>query len=217
MKRHSRSAFTLVEMLTVMAVIGVLAGLVISVFGGVQSKANRSRAQTEIQAISAACENYKNEFGSYPQNTDSDALDPRTHANPLSTNYIRASLFLYQELSGDLNADGVAGDIVSGTEPSKSYMPDGFRPNMLERNTARTQILFVKDPYGNCYGYSTAGLAQEKDFQFRIRQDKSAERPKDSSRKGFNPTFDLWSTGGKIPKASATTSFDQGPWVKNWQ
>lgn len=216
MKRHSKSAFTLVEMLVVLAVIGALAGLVISAFVGVQRNGNHKRALTEIQAISTACENYKNEFGSYPQNEDSDALDPRAHGNPLDTNYLRASLFLYKTLSGDLNANGRADDFI-GTQLATSYFADGFRPNMLAWNSARTEVLFIKDPYGNCYGYSTAALAQEKDFQFQIRQNESTQRPKDSARKGYNPTFDLWSTGGKIPRASSGSSFDQGPWVKSWQ
>ena len=49
-------AFTLIELLTVMTIIGILAGLILMVSGFVQKKAAVSRAEAEIQAMSAACE-----------------------------------------------------------------------------------------------------------------------------------------------------------------
>src|SRR6266516_4185022 len=59
-------AFTLIELLVVMAIIIVLAGLILSTVGYVQKKGARSRAETEIAAISAACESYKADNGVYP-------------------------------------------------------------------------------------------------------------------------------------------------------
>src|SRR5947209_17288448 len=60
------AAFTIIELLVVIALIIVLAGLVFSTIGYVQSKAARSRAETEIAAMSAALENYKSDNGIYP-------------------------------------------------------------------------------------------------------------------------------------------------------
>ena len=63
-KRHSFvvtkvGAFTIVEVLIVIAIILVLAGLILATSGYVQTKGKRSRAEAEIAAISTALENYK--------------------------------------------------------------------------------------------------------------------------------------------------------------
>src|SRR6476469_5087799 len=69
--RHSSfragSAFTLIELLIVMAIIIVLAGLILATANYVQKKGYRSRAEAEIAAISAALENYKADNGVYPR------------------------------------------------------------------------------------------------------------------------------------------------------
>src|SRR5438132_9959206 len=75
------AAFTLIELIVVIAIIVILAGLVLSTVGYVQKKAARSRAETEIAAMSAACESYKADNGVYPQNGDTNALDPTTNVD----------------------------------------------------------------------------------------------------------------------------------------
>src|SRR4051794_22940225 len=80
--RHSSfsisRAFTLIELIVVIAIIIVLAGLILSTMGYVQKKGARARAETEIAAMSAACESYKADNGIYPRdptaNTATDAL-----------------------------------------------------------------------------------------------------------------------------------------------
>ena len=67
------SGFTLIELIVIVTIIVILAGLVLSTVGYVQKKAARSRAETEIAALSAACENYKADNGIYPRNPDTDA------------------------------------------------------------------------------------------------------------------------------------------------
>src|SRR5207248_5557346 len=78
--RHSsfsrRSAFTLIELIVVTTVIIILTGLVLSTVGYVQKKGARARAETEIAAMSAACENYKADNGIYPRdNTTNQYTD----------------------------------------------------------------------------------------------------------------------------------------------
>ena len=48
------SGFTLIELIVTVTIIVILAGLVLSTVGYVQKKAARSRAETEIAALSAA-------------------------------------------------------------------------------------------------------------------------------------------------------------------
>src|SRR5512132_4419969 len=82
-KRHYK-AFTLIELVLVVGIIIVLAGLVLSTVGYARKKGARARAETEIAAMSAALENYKADNAVYPNSTGTggtDGLDPST-TNP---------------------------------------------------------------------------------------------------------------------------------------
>jgi type II secretory pathway pseudopilin PulG len=210
--RHSSfrvsDAFTLIELLVVIAVIIVLAGLILSTMGYVRKKGARSRAETEIAAMSAACESYKADNGIYPRgnanlsNTtpyDTDNLaaltDPnyasKTPPDPVPTSYdpsnpaySAASFYLYGQLSGNTNGD-------RSTQSQKAYF--SFKPNMLLPAGGTGTVTAIADPFGNTYGYSTAQQANPS--------------------RGFNPTFDLWSTAGA---SNATDAAYEKSWIKNW-
>lgn len=169
-------AFTITELLIVIAIIIVLAGLILSTVGYLLKKAARSRAETEIAAMSAALESYKADNGIYPtDSTKTEQVDPAVSPTPAA-----ASLYLYEQLSGDTNDDRVP--------EGKSYFT--FKPGMLLPAPPSTNpVTAMRDPFGNPYGYSTARAAGQA--------------------YGYNPTFDLWSTGGD-------STGDQRLWIKNW-
>ena len=191
----SEASFTVIELLVVVAIIIILASLILSTVGYVQKKGARARAEAEIAAISAALESYKADNGIYPRdnpgNKYTDALDARVHvhADPKcpDAQYFPASAYLFTQLSGmDVNQTPISG--------AKSYF--SFKPQML--GTSSGTVLYLRDPFGESYGYSTAYQAD--------------------STKGFNPTFDLWSTAGTdtcggTPVPGATP---QNLWIKNW-
>jgi len=60
------AAFTLVELLAVIALIGVIAGLTLAGLGYVQQKSAISRAEAEVASLSAAIESFKMDYGAYP-------------------------------------------------------------------------------------------------------------------------------------------------------
>lgn len=60
--------FTLIELMVVVAIIAVLAGLTLGTLGYVNRKGAESRARSEVATIAAAIDNYKLEFGSFPSN-----------------------------------------------------------------------------------------------------------------------------------------------------
>ena len=65
------SAFPLIELLVVVAIIAILAGLTLSTLGYVNKKGADSRARAEVAALSAAIEAYKLDAGTYPTNVAS--------------------------------------------------------------------------------------------------------------------------------------------------
>ncbi len=138
--------FTVVELLVVMAIILVLAGLVLATSSYVHNKGARSRAEAEIAAMSAALENYKADNGVYPISATPDA---RANGDPSAQIYKDASLVLYRALSGDTDLDRQA--------EATSYM--SFKPNQLYPSDQSMAVTFLKDPFGYSYGYSTAGQA----------------------------------------------------------
>jgi type II secretory pathway pseudopilin PulG len=178
------NAFTLIELILVVGIIIVLAGLVLSTVGYARKKGARARAETEIAAMSAACESYKADNGVYPANSDTNALNAQASVDPSA--YQAASLYLYNALFG-----ATAGSRTPNTG-ARSYFV--FKPNMLFPADQTQTVQYIQDPFGNSYGYSTIDNPVAN----------SIPTP------GYNPTFDLWSTGG------GTTSNDVPKWIKNW-
>ena len=67
--RSSRPrAFTLIELLIVVAIIAVLAGLTLAAMGGLNQRAARDRAKGEVAAIVNAIESHRTQTGTYPAN-----------------------------------------------------------------------------------------------------------------------------------------------------
>ena len=64
--RRAKRGFTLVELLVVMAIIGLLVGLLVPAVFGVQAAFNRAAVKFEIQALNDAVENYRSKHGDYP-------------------------------------------------------------------------------------------------------------------------------------------------------
>jgi len=62
------SAFTLVELLVVITIIGILAGLITSAALKALNRAKQVEITLELQQLGIAMEDLKNEFGAYPPN-----------------------------------------------------------------------------------------------------------------------------------------------------
>lgn len=205
------SAFTILELLVVITIIIVLAGLILSTVDYVQKKGARSRAEAEIAAMSAALESYKADNGIYPRDTTNNTTDslaaltdpnyatnnppdPKpTSYDPSDSKYTAASLYLYAQLSGNISGD-------RSTYTQSTYFQ--FKPNMLSPPGGTGTVTAIRDPFGNSYGYSTAYQA-----------DLTKTAPVNPPTHGFNPTFDLWSTSGT---SNASAASYEAKWIKNW-
>jgi general secretion pathway protein G len=69
--RRAGGAFTLIELMVVVAIIAILAALTLSTLGYVNKKGAESRARSEVAALSAAVESFKLDTGTYPSNAAS--------------------------------------------------------------------------------------------------------------------------------------------------
>lgn len=75
--RRESPAFTLIELIVVMAVIGILAALIFPVIGGLKKKALVTRVQTQMKSIESAIETYKENVKIYPpENPGKPELNP---------------------------------------------------------------------------------------------------------------------------------------------
>ena len=66
MKRAKRSGFTLVELLTVIAIIALLAALILGLAGNAQKSAARNKAEAEIEQLSVFITDYQMKYGQVP-------------------------------------------------------------------------------------------------------------------------------------------------------
>lgn len=65
--RAACAAFTLIELLTVVAIIGILAAITFGVSRGVNERAAINQARAELSVLASALEAYKRQYGDYPQ------------------------------------------------------------------------------------------------------------------------------------------------------
>lgn len=127
--KQKNSGFTIVELLIVIVVIGILAGLVVTTFTGIQQKARNTERQTDIKAIHGQVEAYYAQNGRYPtlgnlndsswrdtnmKGLDSEALkDPKGTASTLVDTPAANS---YAYAVGPANCDnGANGDCATYT------------------------------------------------------------------------------------------------------
>jgi general secretion pathway protein G len=67
--RRRRKGFTLIEMLVVIAVMSILAGMVFPITKAVSRNKVRARARAEMALLQTAIEAYKLKLGFYPPTT----------------------------------------------------------------------------------------------------------------------------------------------------
>jgi len=80
-----KSYFTLVELLVVIGIIIILAGILLPVTQSALKKADNTKALSQIKALESAIVQYKNDMGYYPRTPDKD---PDTSSNNYQTEYV---------------------------------------------------------------------------------------------------------------------------------
>ena len=127
--RRNKSAFTLIELMVVVVIIGILAGLVLGITSYATRKASTSNAIAEIETIRNALEEYRLEHQGYPvvsnvtpvldvafrpyrewmSNNVSDVVNPAIFEDPWGQSYQYESLSKYRYRLYSLGQDLVDG------------------------------------------------------------------------------------------------------------
>ncbi len=74
MKNRKYSGFTLIELLVVVALIGVLSAIGIVSFGGLKESSQRKQAETTLQSIYLAEQEYKSNNSQYYYNSNTSSI-----------------------------------------------------------------------------------------------------------------------------------------------
>jgi prepilin-type N-terminal cleavage/methylation domain-containing protein len=135
---REQSAFTLIELLAVITIIGILAGLTLGAAGAVRRHGATSTAKAEVAALQAACDRYYADYSSYPIGTAS----PTTVTEPAKATALFSNL--------------VGSDKLSTAPTTKRYFEP--KPAMVETNKPPNSPNYFIDPWGYAYGYNSDGI-----------------------------------------------------------
>ena len=197
-QRHGKPAFTLIELMAVITIIVILAGLVVGGLGFVTERQAKEKARVQMALLTKALEEYKLDNGAYPPMANStDGLG--------TSDDLYVALF-YEGYDFNKQAEGGSPPAtwtktlggVTVPKATRIYLPDldpttskqGWVDPVTATNATPPASTEIKDPWGN---------------PFRYRSGKSPSGTANPS--AINPDFDLWSMG----KDAATHASD----VKN--
>jgi type II secretory pathway pseudopilin PulG len=192
--RHGNAAFTLIELMAVITIIIILAGLVVGGMNFVTARQAKEKAKVQLAILSKALEEFKLENGAYPPLKIKDgSLEPADNADTFTrAGATTQSQALYKALFLDTDYDGTAAVDGSGAQVDKDqkiYLPElnpgtTASPSKLGWNSTNKDHII--DPWGNPYAYQSAVNAPTG---------TGASKTANPNDKCNNPDFDLWSMG----------------------
>jgi prepilin-type N-terminal cleavage/methylation domain-containing protein len=146
--RRTARAFTLIELLTVIAIIAILMGLLFPAIGLVKEQANKARAKSDVSNIVTAVRTYNVEYGKYPSVAESG-----------------------KKAEAGAVEDVICGDPATGAETSNSALfntlraiPEGLNGQPLHGRNPKKIVFFegrsvtnLKQPRGGFVDNAAAG------------------------------------------------------------
>lgn len=132
MRIRSLSAFTLIELLTVIAIIGILAAIIIPTVGSVRTSANKAKTKAQFSQWSTSMGLFKSEYGYYPSISSSDKVVPAD---------------FFAALTGKTYSGGTPGDYKGNTKHLSFYSASDSEVTSMANGDAADGLL--KDAFGN--------------------------------------------------------------------
>lgn len=148
--RDARRAFTLIELLTVVAIVGILAAITLSVSKGVRTRALQSRTKAELAVIAQALEAYKRQYGDYPQTGAKTDAKPDSSPNlgNISDTYSQTAVF--NALAGKLGPKLTPLNGKAFLDLSRFTLETAALPNPTDTTSVDNALL---DPWRRRYIY----------------------------------------------------------------
>jgi general secretion pathway protein G len=186
--RNGKAAFTLIELMAVITIIVILAGLVVGGLGFVTERQAKEKARVQHALLMKGLEAYKLDMGLYPPSTNS------TDGNNLSATCLYIPLFYEgynygKQATPPTNWVGATTIYISDLDPTTTQQ--GWVTKVQPPATPPPSTP-VTDPWGN---------------QYRYRSAKNAAGSTNGNT--INPDFDLWSVGKNgtsNPAANSSTN-----------
>jgi prepilin-type N-terminal cleavage/methylation domain-containing protein len=143
---HRRSAFTLVEILVVIALIGVLAGILLVAVGGATTAAKTVRTKATMESLSAAIDSFVIEHGAMPGIVPVAALQPSGSAG----SWITSTQNILLHLMGGARVSPMSDDVPLNAAMEAEYnrfknvaeAEDGVIPVSFTLNDAAHNITY---------------------------------------------------------------------------
>lgn len=170
--RNNARAFTMVEMLTVIAIIAVLAAIIFPVAATVREQARRTTTMSNLHQIQVALKMYKQDNRVYPE-VLLGYVEFDSNSNPVSADRIRGS-FLYQAYIRDINIFRSPNNPVNDKVSWKAVevlLPD---PNNPSQRVNEINGILVTRPY---YAFDSMDVGQTCPGSGVFEQHYSLYRP----------------------------------------
>lgn len=157
---YHRNAFTLVELLIVVAIVALLAAILLPVFNKVQDSSKTSSCQSNLRQIGIAMELYASDYrGIYPSSyaastncTWSDAAAQYAKSDTIFTCPKAPEQFYQTGCLAEATVDGVGHDYDGGYLLN---IPDSERSSIVNQNRIRTPTQMILVTEGNSPGHVT--------------------------------------------------------------
>lgn len=165
-----RKNFTLVELLTVVAIIGVLVGIVMGLMSLASGKMSEAKTRSVITQLSVALENYKAKYGYYIQQKVAytfylDDVDKGT--TPPDAQKITNNFCQYIDYARMLSKDTATATTAAVSATNRAWVVDGYGypiiyrcPGYYNRNGFDLGSLGMDGKFGQL---STGGVAYNLD------------------------------------------------------